>query len=758
MSKLPLDNILVLDLSTGPAGGLSTMILADFGARVLRPDRPETAPAARSWLRGKRTVDDDQEIDDYTWHADVMLVTSPPEKYRARAMQERNPRLVYCEITAMGQNHPMPLHEPLVAAKAGRMKSLEGIHPQPGPVYAAVQVATHACAQNAVSGILAALLERDRSGKGQQVHTSLLQGLMTYDTGLSLGLQIREKRGWPPFEMDPFTMMPSLNYHPVVCKDGRWLQLGNLLPHLFQRFMQVIGLGDELAKDAYKGPALQWAAADREALRDRILQTMQTKTAAEWMDLFVADGGVACHPWQSGEECLDDPDMVANGHVVEIDGVRQPGPVARLTLTPARPGTVKDYTPEALPEPADPGPTPLHGITVLELSTIIAAPLGASLLADLGARVIKVEPVGGDPYRHMGPGSIGAGRVNQGKESIGIDLKSAEGRDIVRRLAAKADVLIHNYRPGVPERLGISWEELSAINPGLVYLSCNGYGPEGPGARRPSTHPIPGAAVGGALYQAGGLPAGPGSLAEIRETSRRLMRANEVNPDPNTALVVCSSTLLALMGRRQTGKGQQVFIDMFGANAWANFDDFLHWEGKPPRPPLDEHLKGTGPLNRLYQAAKGWVFLGITGDGEWHRFCELTGVDWFHAFRQPPDDLQERLTGLFAGREAAVWETLLLPAGVGCVQADGASAGEFFLQDSRQPAPRWMQKVESSMYGSCWRHRPAIDFSRSGTSAGGPTAGGIHSRRIMQELGYSATDTQRYLQEGILWSSAKEQD
>ena len=327
MSKLPLDNILVLDLSTGPAGGLSTMILADFGARVLRPDRPETAPAARSWLRGKRTVDDDQEIDDYTWHADVMLVTSPPEKYRARAMQERNPRLVYCEITAMGQNHPMPLHEPLVAAKAGRMKSLEGIHPQPGPVYAAVQVATHACAQNAVSGILAALLERDRSGKGQQVHTSLLQGLMTYDTGLSLGLQIREKRGWPPFEMDPFTMMPSLNYHPVVCKDGRWLQLGNLLPHLFQRFMQVIGLGDELAKDAYKGPALQWAAADREALRDRILQTMQTKTAAEWMDLFVADGGVACHPWQSGEECLDDPDMVANGHVVEIDGVRQPGPV-----------------------------------------------------------------------------------------------------------------------------------------------------------------------------------------------------------------------------------------------------------------------------------------------------------------------------------------------------------------------------------------------------------------------------------------------
>ena len=101
----------------------------------------------------------------------------------------------------------------------------------------------------------------------------------------------------------------------------------------------------------------------------------------------------------------------------------------------------------------------------------------------------------------MGLGGFGAGRVNAGKESISIDLKSAEGQKILHKLIEKTDILIHNYRPGVPERLGIGYEELSAIQPQLVYVSVNGYGPDGPGAHRPSTHPIPGAGIGGAVWQ-----------------------------------------------------------------------------------------------------------------------------------------------------------------------------------------------------------------------------------------------------------------
>ena len=112
---------------------------------------------------------------------------------------------------------------------------------------------------------------------------------------------------------------------------------------------------------------------------------------------------------------------------------------------------------------------------MIEAATIIAVPLATSTLADMGARVIKVEPVGGDPFRGMMFGA-GAARCNTGKESICLDLKSPEARAIALRLVEKADILVHNYRPGVPERLGLDYDTLTHVNPDLVYLASTGYG------------------------------------------------------------------------------------------------------------------------------------------------------------------------------------------------------------------------------------------------------------------------------------------
>ena len=120
------------------------------------------------------------------------------------------------------------------------------------------------------------------------------------------------------------------------------------------------------------------------------------------------------------------------------------------------------------------------------------------MLADLGARVIKLEPIAGDPFRLMAFG-LGADRCNTDKESIGLNLKSEAGQKIAQDLVAGADLFIHNYRPGVPERLGLDYETLSKRNERLVHLSATGYGTQGPGKIRPSTHPVPGAALGGVL-------------------------------------------------------------------------------------------------------------------------------------------------------------------------------------------------------------------------------------------------------------------
>ena len=111
----------------------------------------------------------------------------------------------------------------------------------------------------------------------------------------------------------------------------------------------------------------------------------------------------------------------------------------------------------------------------------------------------------------------------------------------------------HNYRPGVPEKLKISYEDAIKVNPKIIYVTMNGYGRNGPSAHRPSTHPIPGAGIGGAYYQVGTLQESTDDLEKLREGARQLYRANEVNPDPNTTAVITTAASIGLYHRQKTG-------------------------------------------------------------------------------------------------------------------------------------------------------------------------------------------------------------
>lgn len=742
----PLLGLKVLDLSSGPAGGLATMILADFGAEVRRIiddeyDELNNMPSARMWLRGKSTIKDCDIAD-----IDVILVSLPnSHNLHYETCAALNPTVVYCELTAMGDAR-LPMYEGVVAAKVGRMKQMDAILADKGPCFSAVQVATHATAMNVVSGILAALHKRRGTGCGNKVSTSLLQGLMPYDMGMSMHLQIREQRpDWTRSSRPQKRRMPTLFYQPVQCADGKWLQLGNLLDHLFENFMCIIGLEDQLT-------LLPEAT---EEVRNRILETMQTKTREEWMDIFVRDGSVAAHPYLRPEETLVDPDMTMNGHITKISEVTQLGPLAKLTKTPAeitlesKQGTGWKVTAGEKTHDA-----PLSDITVVEIATIIATPLGASFLRDMGARVIKVEAIGGDPLRELHYEA--ALRCNQGKESIGINLKSQEGQEVVHQLIRKADIVMHNFRPGVPTRLGIDYEKLTEFNPSLIYLSANGYGAAGPGAKRPSTHPIPGAAMGGAGYQAGNVPERLLNIDELRHTSQRLFLANEVNPDPNTAVVVCASVLMGLTARDQTGKGQQIFIDMFGANAYANFDAMVDFEGKPPRPSLNDDLKGPHPLYRLYRAKNSWVFLGMKRNSEWEAFCQLTNkeTNWQelteNPFREHDDKLTNALSDFFAERTAEEWEYFFAQTVVACVQADKQYLSEFF-QDQCNDKSSWMTRVPHPDIETYYRHRAMVSFDSADAEIEGPPTAGEHTKKLMHELGYGEERIAEYFSMGVLW-------
>jgi crotonobetainyl-CoA:carnitine CoA-transferase CaiB-like acyl-CoA transferase len=399
---------------------------------------------------------------------------------------------------------------------------------------------------------------------------------------------------------------------------------------------------------------------------------------------------------------------------------------------------------------------PLAGLRVLEIATIIAAPLGASFLADMGAEVTKIEQVNGDPYRGLAMG-VGSARVNAGKRSISLNLKSPEGQAIAVKLAAKADVLIHNYRPGVPEKLGIGYDQISQVNPNIVYLQVNGYGPDGPGALRPSTHPIPGAAMGGVLYQMGErIPAEQQDIPALRTWTRRLMRANELNPDPNTAMVVCSSALLGLNALKRTGEGQRILIDMFGANAYANHDDFLAYPGKPPRAMPDEGLHGLHPTYRLYATAEEqWVFLAIPEEKEKRRFVErlaALGIAVDIAILSKNDETTVgHLSEIFKGKDAEFWEAQLAPEGVGCVRADRCSPVEFWWHDPQVKALNLTQPTEHPAWGAYDRHGANVSFGRRQPKLKPPPTAGQHAEELLAEVGYDEAAIANLFAQGTVW-------
>lgn len=776
----PLIGLHVLDVGQHPASSLSSMVLADFGAAVTTVDCDAIRShfAAPLLLRGKQVLREAQgaAYQQALADADVLITTLGPDD----APPPSQPRQIHLNISGWGMRGPYaryPMREGLIAAKSGRMALFEGQNPRPGPAYAAVQVATFGAAMIAVQGILAALMNRARTGHGERVETSLLQGMIPYDTqGLVRAqLEARYPQLLPPDP--PAAKMHNLPYQPVQGQDGNWLQLGNLLDHLFKNYLKVTGLAEMPPPEVRDKLNATWPAAVIEQVRTAMLKRMRERPAAEWLAAFREDGNVAAAPYQTTQQALDDPDLteagdVVDGHHPTLGRVRWLGPAAALETTPARIGAA---TPASRAGSADyesprrqvTNPAPLAGITVLEFASIIATPLGCGMLADLGARVIKVEPIGGDPGRRVGGAmalGLGAVKYNVGKESICIELKSPKGREILDKLLPQADLIAHNFRPGVPEKLGFGYERARQFNPKVVWLSANGYDPKSPGANRPCSHPIAGAQCGGALHQAGaGMPLRDAAdIPALADAARRLMRANEVNPDPNTSLLVAGAALMGLFTAERLGVGQRVNVNMMLANVYANFDDAVRYAGKPPRPQVDADLYGLHALYRLYRCAEGWVFLAVEGNAEFNALCgamPLAPAD-AHRFREEAsrraDDaaLAAALSHAFATATADVWEARLGGAGLGCVQADGGVAGEFWLNDPHVRANGWALERDHLRYGRYLRHGPLLQFSASPTQCGAGTLAGQHTDALLRELGYDDAAIAELRADKVVWSES----
>ena len=260
-------------------------------------------------------------------------------------------------------------------------------------------------------------------------------------------------------------------------------------------------------------------------------------------------------------------------------------------------------------------------MTVLELGGMFAAPFGATVLADLGARVIKVEPLDGDTIRAiMAFPEAGGGKVLQGKESIALDIRAPEGLAIVREIARRSDVVLQCYRAGVAARIGIDEAALKAVNPALVYLNAPGYGIDGPYGGKPAYAPSIGAASGVSLTDAPLGGARPETHQQLLSGARNLRAGGTVpavQSDGIAALGVASGLLLGLYAKQRGIALTDLTTTMLGSCTQALIGRNTGYQGRPPLSRVDDEFRGLGPLYRMYRAADGWVFLAAPAAGEW---------------------------------------------------------------------------------------------------------------------------------------------
>ena len=273
-------------------------------------------------------------------------------------------------------------------------------------------------------------------------------------------------------------------------------------------------------------------------------------------------------------------------------------------------------------------PGPLAGLKVLELGQLIAGPFAAKTLADFGADVIKIEPPGtGDPLRqwrllHQGT-SVWWQVQSRNKKSVTLDLKQPEAREIVRRLAAEADVLIENFKPGVMEGWGLGYEDLSRSNPGLVMLRISGYGQTGPYKDRPGFGVVA-EAMGGLRH----LTAEPGRVP---------VRVGVSIGDTLASLHGVIGVLMALHHRHKTGRGQVVDVALY--EAVFNCMESLLPEYSAfgvVREPAGSALPGIAPSN-AYPCRDGWVLVAGNGDSIFKRLMHaMSATIWGRTPRWPP--------------------------------------------------------------------------------------------------------------------------
>jgi len=778
----PLAGLRVVTTANALPAAIFGLQCADAGAEVWLLERPggsrlRTSAAWEFWARGQRSVECDLTRADDRDRARALIARSdvfvdnwaPGVADRlglgADDLCAANPRLVHARISAFGDDTRFAAAEgweASVMAVMGGPQGFASLTGRPGPAFVSTPYASVAAAHIALQGVLGALVERTRSGRGQRVEATLARSLIAYDTWMWL-VHVLTERYNQAFNvtsaMDTETLVPNtpMFFRLLVglSRDGEWLQFSQTTDRLWHAFLRACDLDPDdpavLAMENAEDPAV------RVAFWETLLAAVRRRTAAEWSAVFDADPNVWADVYRGGPATLEHPQLVADGRVGRsASGTRVPAGLALArdwTVDPGLAPPALDHDAAALdallatavdPAPADavdvadvadPGDAPvLDGVTIVELGSFYAAPFGATLLAELGARVVKIETGAGDAIRHLMPFPELSGiKVLQGKESVLLDLADPEGHAVLLDLVRDADVVLQTFRGGVVDRLGAGPDALLAVNPDLVYVSAPGYGEGPPCGAKPAFAPTMGAASGMAVRNVGGaerVPSGPDlDLVTVKRTAMRLASgaSSPANADGVAALGVGTALALGILGRVRHGTGTVLRTSMLSTVAHALADTSVPGPGAATPAP-DPDLLGLGPWHRLYETADGWVMVTVERPAARAVLADRLGVD--------PDaaDPAAAMAAAFLGAPATDWEAALVPLGVAVVAVSPVGLDRTFALGAIADELGLRTDAEHATFDTYPRATEFVRFSRSRSVLGNAPLCGQDTDRVRAEV------------------------
>ncbi len=392
---------------------------------------------------------------------------------------------------------------------------------------------------------------------------------------------------------------------------------------------------------------------------------------------------------------------------------------------------------------------PLEGVKVIDLTSMVSGPLGAMILADQGAEVIKVEPLAGEQMRHMAAPHNGVNPIfyscNRGKKSLAIDLKSKEGKEILISLIKEADVLMQNFRPGTTERMGFGFSDMQKINSKLIYLSISGFGDKGPYAQSRVYDPVIQALSGATDIQAD------------RDTGTPKM-FRVVIADKVTSLTAAQAVSSALYAREKNLKGQHIKLSMLDsviAFFWPEGMTGLVYEENE-----FDVRKLQGSQDLIYKTKDRYITAGAVSDAEWKGMCtalkmeELIEDSRFSTSASRMINSEERKK--ITGKEIAKWESEEILARF---QEEGVPSAPLLnrmelMEHEQIITNQTILRKKYDGFGEVRQAKPPALFENTPSEIARPAPKlGEHAEEILSSIGISKEDQKKLVQEKKIFIS-----